>query len=448
MSSLSTSSASNNLPLPEPLSAGIEWSPAARRHRIAPDRLPVSDTVSERIEMVRHEMETVLRFWAYRPEMWNIVGFTAPGDTLPYAMSPNAHPIVEVVRTRMVVRRQHAGLSEGDAIARHAFMRYLTEHGLPVPALIARDADDGAGGRGSTWAAVPIAPLTDPQHAAGILYAIENAIYELQAYMPGQRFVSDGPHEEARLAAAGRTLGLLHQASFKYPSGEHVWPQDRSMRFLARAYLARIAGAGQDRRTPRRMASELRQLAGLVAKWVAIAEANLLAHRNLPWLMVHGDYQPRNLGFEGDHVVAIYDFDAIHRDWRLAELAYALLTFSGLCWEEQTPVAAEIAAANPPLVERGLDLDRARIFLEAYGSVAPAAPGEAELLADALLLTLPIIFVNGVGDDLIANGSGHTAQPPREWGRRIAWAASFPEWLDAHRSELSDSWRRASAPVH
>ena len=154
--------------------------------------------------MARHELATILRYWRYRPEMWQAAGFTAPADVRPYAGLSIAHPIIEVTQARMVVRRQQMGFSENDIIARHAFMAYLTECGLPVPSLVVRGPSTGAGAEGSTWAAVPIVPLTDPQHAAGIQFVIEHALYEIQVYVPDRHFVSDSPDEEDDLVAAAR----------------------------------------------------------------------------------------------------------------------------------------------------------------------------------------------------------------------------------------------------
>ncbi len=447
MTPRSTNSTSDNVPLSEPLLDEILASPSAPPYHVSPVHLAETHAPSEQIEMARHELATVLRYWGYRPEIWHVVGFTAPADVRPYAGASIAHPIIEVAQQRMVVRRQQMGLSENDVIARHAFMAYLTERGLPVPRLVARGPSAGA--EGSTWAAVPIVPLTDPQHNAGVQFVIEHAIYEIQVYVPGRRFVTDGPDEEDDLAAAARTLAALHQASFAYAGPMHRWPRERAMGALAQVYLERIAEAGrQERHLSRPIAAGLRRLARQGASRVKAAEQRIEAERDLPWMLVQGDYQPHNLAFApaadaNDRVVAIYDFDALHRDRRVAALAYSLLAFAGLRWEDQT--TSETGASNPPLVEHGLDLDRAVAFLRAYGTVEAPLPGEAELLGDALLLALPIVFANGVAEDLVFFGEReHLAHAPRECAPHIAWAESFPEWVEAHRATLRDAWKNAA----
>ena len=448
-SPLTTPIIPDDVPLNLPLLEKIIALPAAH---VSPIRLAETHALSERVEIARSELATVLRYWAYRPEMWQVVGFTTAADVRPYAALAIAHPIVEVTQARMVVRRQQMGLTENDVIARHAFTAYLTESGLPVPSLVGRGPGAGAGARGTTWAAVPIVPLTDPQHAAGVQYIIEHAIYEIQTYVPGRRFVTDGPADEDDLVVAARTLAALHGASLAYDGvggAAHRWPREREMGVLAEAYLARIAEAGrQDRHLSRPIAAGLRRLAREGARWVKAAESALDAQRDVPWLLVHGDYQPHNLAFAPvddaqDRVVAIYDFDALHRDRRVVELAYALLAFAGLRWDE--PTSAGIVASNPPLVAQGLDLDRAEAFLSAYGAVEAPRAGEADLLGDALLLVLPIVFANGAAEDLVFYAVGErAAHPTREYESHITWAESFPEWVAAHRDALRDAWQHAA----
>ncbi|HET9980466.1 MAG TPA: phosphotransferase [Ktedonobacterales bacterium] len=391
----------------------------------------------ESVDMARAEMNTALLYWGYRPELWKIIGFTASAAERLYAASPVAHPIVEVMQTPVVVRRQFLGVSERDIIARHAFMRYLTEQGLPVPALLSRPD-------GSTYAMAPIVPLTDPQQASGFTYVLENVIYEAQSYIPGRRYVTDGPAEDSYLAAAAQTLARLHRASFDYPGPAYAWPDERGALALAQVYLRRIAEASHGRHLARPIATGLRRLARVGSRWTTEAAANLEAHTTLPRLHIHGDYQPHNLAFEADHVCAIYDFDAMRWDWRLLELAYALFTFTGLRWEDD--VALPTPAPTPPLVARGLDADRARAFLGAYGQIAPPHPGEAELLCDALLLALPVIFANAVAQDLITvEGEAQVIHTARECREHVEWAETFPAWIAENREMLRDAWEHAAS---
>jgi homoserine kinase type II len=434
-------SMSPEVPPPDAGNAGDALPPLVGLRNISPLRMAKIHPPEEYVDRARYEIATVLQYWGYRPELWNIIGFTAAATDRLSAAAPVAHPIVEVVmqspvmmQSPMVVRCQPMSLSERDIVARHALMRHFTARGLPVPALLSRP-------EGSAYAVVPVVPLTDPQQADGFSYVLENAIYDVQAYVPGRRFVTDGPSEDSYLEAAAQTLAALHTASLDFPGPAHRWPEERSALALARLYVSRIAAASHGVEVSRALATGLRRLARAGELWVTAAAERIERQSDLPRLHIHGDYQPHNLAFEADSVCAIYDFDAMHWDWRILELAYALLAFTGLRWEDET--AASVAGATPPLVARGLDLERARAFLTAYGEIATPRPGEADLLGDALLLVLPVIFVNGVVDDLFsAEQSGRSIYSQRECRAHLEWAETFPAWVEAHRKELRDAWQR------
>ena len=420
--------------------AGDALPPLVGLRNISPLRMAKIHPPEEYVDRARYEIATVLQYWDYRPELWNIIGFTAAATDRLSAAAPVAHPIVEVVmrspivQSPVVVRCQPMSLSERDIVARHAFMRHLTARGLPVPTLLTRP-------EGSAYAVVPVVPLTDPQQADGFSYVLENAIYDVQVYVPGRRFVTDGPSEDSYLEAAARTLAALHIASQDFSGPTHQWPQDRSALAFARLYLARIAADSHGAEVSRALATGLRRLARAGERWVTAAAERIEQQSDLPRLHIHGDYQPHNLAFEADSVCAIYDFDAMRWDWRILELAYALLAFTGLRWEDET--AASVAGATPPLVTSGLDLERARAFLAAYGQIAKPQPGEAELLGDALLLVLPVIFVNGIADDLVsAEQNGRSIYSQRECRAHLEWAETFPAWVETHRTELRNAWQR------
>lgn len=402
--------------------------PMAGRHDLSLARMAKALAPEEYVDMARYEMATVLHYWGYRPELWTIIGFTASAAERFSAAAPVAHPIVEVVQTPVVVRRQFVSLSESDIVARHAFMQYLAAQGLPAPTLLSRPD-------GTTYAAPPVVPLTDPQQGGGFTYVLENAIYEIQTYLPGRRFVTDGSADDTYLAAAAQTLAALHHASSAYQGPIHRWPLERAPLAIAQIHLSRIADASHGTGIPRPIAVGLRRLAREAAQWATMAEARLAAFPGLPNIHIHGDYQPHNLAFEADRVCAIYDFDAMRWEWRILELAYALFAFAGLRWEDDAPSATP--SPTPPLVERGLELERAQAFLNAYGHIAPPQPGEADLLGDALLLILPTIFANGIVEDLIA----HSVYSPRECRAHLEWAETFPAWIETHRATLRDAWR-------
>jgi hypothetical protein len=63
-----------------------------------------------------------------------------------------------------------------------------------------------------------------------------------------------------------------------------------------------------------------------------------------------------------------------------------------------------------------------------------------DALGDALLLVLPIVFANGIAKDLVyRDGEPHRSHAPRECRAHLAWADSFPAWIEEHRATLRDA---------
>jgi Ser/Thr protein kinase RdoA (MazF antagonist) len=268
----------------------------------------------------------------------------------------------------------------------------------------------------------------------GHTYAVvEDGIYELQEWLDGQPFVSGGPGSEARLEAAARTLGRLHQASAEFQWQPHVWPEERTSEAIAQAYIDMIRQRAESERLPEPVRAGLARVAEQASAQLDPAVEALLGVPRPPELHVHGDYQAHNLAFAPDAVSAIYDFDAARWDRRVDELAYSLLYFTGVRWDERPSL-------TPPLIDDGLDVPSAHRFLEAYGDEAPPAEGEARLLADALTLAFPVVFANGVAEDLIFTED--YGEPPDEQDAlaRLTWADSFWLWLDRYRGTLAQVW--------
>ena len=353
------------------------------------------------------EAREALGFWGLVPEEWHVAG------TIITALEGITLPILAIGDERYILRKQPPDLAEHDVRFRHALVRALALQGLPVPA-----------------------PLVRP---GGQTYAVtaEGGIYELLQYQPGVAFVSGEPAEMSRIESAAATLGRLHQASADFAwEPPYLWPVERSPANLARAYVTLIGRAADDERLPPSVRAGLERIAEEASERVESAAEALDAVPDLPALHLHGDYQPHHLAFAGDEVAAIYDFTAAHWGRRLDELAYSLLYLTAVRWDEQPSV-------TPPLTDEGLDVLRAHRFLAAYGEEAPPAEGEARLLGDALALAFPVVFANGVAEDLIATDD--YAAPPDEEDAlaRLQWAETFWLWLDRYRDTLAEAWEGA-----
>jgi Ser/Thr protein kinase RdoA (MazF antagonist) len=357
---------------------------------------------TEVLDSLQDELDVVMGAWGLKPGTWRLSG------RVPTQFGMEARAVVEIADARYVVRRQMSELTENDTRFRQAFMGYLTEKGLPAPPLLPRPD-------GSTYGVV------------------ENGIYELQAWADGQPYLSDGPASDARLAAAAATLGELHQASTSFQWQAHRWSDDRSPQALADAYCHLIGQAAENEGHSAAIRQGLSRVSQSCRERIEPAARALEIRPGPPELHIHGDYQPHNLAFGPGGVTAIYDFDAVRWSRRIDELAYSLLCFAGARWDDASPL-------TPPLVDDGLDVLRAHSFLAAYRRVAPPASEEARLLADALALVFPIVFANGMAEDLIFP-QDFEGEPDEEAAlARLHWADTFWLWLDRYRGTLAQTW--------
>ncbi|HEX6541363.1 MAG TPA: phosphotransferase [Ktedonobacterales bacterium] len=355
---------------------------------------------------VRDEAVAVLANWGLAPADVQVV------DAVPGMAGTILRPVVEVRGQRYMIRRQPPDLTEADLRFRHAFMDHLSGAGLPVPRVLPRPD-------GSTYAIT------------------EDGVYEAQSWLDGQQFVTEDAESDAELAAAAGMLGRLHQASADFLWQPHRWPDERSADGLARAYNALIQQAAGHHAISDAVATGLTRVAETSEARREAAIAALTIEPAPPQLHIHGDYQAHNLRFTPPEVSAIYDLDAARWESRILELAYSLLYFTGVRW-----VGAD--SPTPPLVDDGLDILRVHRYLGAYGLEAPPAEGEAPLLADALALVFPIVFVNGIAEDLIFPDDFDDLYDEEDALARLHWADTFWLWLDRYRDVLAQAWESAS----
>lgn len=354
----------------------------------------------------REEAQTVLAAWELSANDVRVVG------AVPGMAGTILRPVVEVNGRRYLVRWQSPELTEADLRFRHAFMAHLRDAGLPVPGLLARPD-------GTTHA------ITD------------NGIYEVQEWLDGRQFATEDAAGEAELEAAARMLGRLHQASAGFQWQPYRWPEERSADGLARSYIALIQQAAEHQDAAIAVKSGLTRVAEACEGRREAAASALAVEPAPPQLHIHGDYQAHNLRFGASEVSAIYDFDAARWDTRLLELAYSLLYFTGVRWDDAF-------SPTPPLVDDGLDILRVHRYLGAYGREAPPAEGEAQLLADALALVFPIIFVNGIAEDLVFPDDFEHSGEEEDALSRLHWADTFWLWLDRYRDTIAQAWESAS----
>ncbi|MEO7001058.1 MAG: phosphotransferase [Ktedonobacterales bacterium] len=355
------------------------------------------------LDAVQDEAREALAAWGLHAGEWRVA------QLVPGMQGAVLRPVVEIGGARYLLRCQPPDLTEDDIRFQQAFMRHLTDAGLPVPTLLPRPD-------GHTYAIV------------------SDGIYELQHWAPGERFTTDDLLADQRIIAAGQALGALHQVSADFAWEPHSWPEERSAPALAQAYARLIREAAQHWQDQSALANGLERVADACEERIDDAVDALAIRPGPPQLHIHGDYQPHNLAFTGAAVAAIYDFDTAHWDQRILELAYSLCFFTGVQWTTD-------ATVTPPLADDGLDIQRAQRYLAAYGKEAPPAIGEATLLGDALALAFPIVFANGAAEDLIFPGDFEGEMDEEDALARLEWADRFWLWLDRYRDALTQAWQ-------
>ncbi|GAC1400958.1 MAG: hypothetical protein NVSMB49_14270 [Ktedonobacteraceae bacterium] len=315
--------------------------------------------------------------------------------------------LVEIDGQRYLLRERPEGLVEEDLQHRYDFQHYLQQVGIPIPPFL-------------------LTPQGEPVVTVG------EEVFELQQWASGELFSTADPRSLDWVAFAGTMLGRIHRASLQYTGRIHRWPSEVHMGSLVQNWL-HLARTKADQ-------SEIQAISVALSHWVDQWEAVLPAAmisigsgKGLPEFHIHGDYHALNLRFGSRGVTSVIGLEASRWEKRIFEVANGLFFFSALTWFAGS-------GETRPLVKRGFEPERAQRFLQAYAEVYPPVPGEAELLADALMLFAPIATINGPLETLFYVQEEPDASLIDDVMDRLAWASSLPMWLSRVRSSLSDMW--------
>ena len=331
----------------------------------------------------------------------------------PLEVAEHLSLLVDVQGERYVLRERPEGMLGEDLQHRYDFQRYLQQGGIPIPDF----------------------RLTAQGEAA---VTIGEDSFELQRWANGEQFSTADRRSLQWLESAGQMLGRLHQASQRYPGHQHHWPSEVHMGAVVQSYL-NLARTRADENNIQAISSALSNWAD---QWEALLPAAMMSigagRSALPEFHIHGDYHAHNLRFSASAVSAVIGLEASHWEKRIFEVASALFSFSALQWDADSNLTR-------PLVKRGFEPERARLFLQAYSEVYPPARGEAALLGDALLLVSPIASVNGPLEDLFYVQEELDEALIEDVLERISWATSLPAWLMRVRRSLSEMWEETAS---
>lgn len=264
---------------------------------------------------------------------------------LPGGGTANLNTVIETDRGRFFLRRRNLKYCTDDQLVfDHDLMRHLAAKAVPGPLpLKTRD--------GRTWV------------------RLQSETFELH------RFVAGGPHDRGNLEqikSAARELALFHLAVLDFKTkASKAWPRYDSP-FLIRAGLADLAKRG---------CSSHQDDLDYVRRQVALLEKELPDKRyaSLPRYVIHGDYHPANMLFNGNAVAGIFDLDWASRQPRLRDIADGVVFYAA-------ERATDIDGASIVSLTQAMTYNRERIhlFLSTYHHALRIKPEEMAVLPQFL----------------------------------------------------------------
>lgn len=244
---------------------------------------------------------------------------------------------------------------------------------------------------------------------------LEGRAYEMLPYVEGQRY----PYTEEATADAGHHLGQLHRTLSHFRTAGTI------------STLSYHDAPGIRRRLktslPERLGKNA-QVADLLedlhfAYNDATARVNRLGCDRWARQIIHGDWHPGNLLYQGDSVVAILDFDTLRMALPVLDLANGLLQFS-------------IQTGHPQLDRWSaeVELSRLRQFMAGYRLASEPTAHELKAVPNLMIESLiaeaviPIAVTGKLGPY-----DGHAFLKMIQ--RKI-------QWLTDHRQEVITELRR------
>jgi len=203
-------------------------------------------------------------------------------------------------RTYLLKRRSPKSRDPFRVAFAHGVQLHLAARGYPVPRLIGTRADRNS------------------------MLQLGEEIYELFEFVEGHRYDASSP----ATLAAGRSLGRLHALLADFDSVYRPPPTSFHALGIDAAFgqvPAAVAGVepGVDARWLERLVERLRSRYA-----EAGARVEELGWAAWPRRVVHGDWHPGNLVFNGEEVAAVLDFDTCRIEPLVADLANGCLQFA------------------------------------------------------------------------------------------------------------------------
>ena len=253
-----------------------------------------------------------------------------------------------------LLKRRAKGKDDGEKVAFcHAVQAHLAARQFPLPRLI-------------------------PTRSTGAsMLQHRGLIYEMFEFIKGT------PYDRSREATfeAGKILGLFHKLLRDFDPGEQpARGTYHASRTVATA-LSRIPATLQATEPDGDAAASATLVDRLRAAYIeAVQRVEREGLNDWPMQIIHTDWHPGNMLFQGTRVVAVIDFDASRLAHRIIDAANGALQFSILGASDDTDAWPD-----------HIDEDRFRTFIAGYDQVPEAVMSRAELRAVPWLMIEALI---------------------------------------------------------
>lgn len=320
----------------------------------------------------------------------------------PCGGTANASNIVVTRAGQFFLKRRNCRYSSPENLAYdHFVMRELQRHGLPVPKLVRTVT-------GSRWV------------------EYQGHVYEL--YHAIERGTTPNVIDDLQITVAGEMLAHFHVATENIaPPGNKAfgrfWDPKNALKLLRP--LTKRAQAGNVGTLEGMQATEAAAiLQALEREIVEIEEAvSDDVYEALHHTIIHGDWHPANLKFDGSVIVGIFDFDWVDYQPRMVDVADGLLYTCGIRPPVDGPGDIWSLTATPEL-----QMSRMRNFVAAYARACP--PDVTEITALPGLMAARWIYSRVDAADRKIK--------PEDQIRFVLREVMAPlEWLRKNRGELT-----------
>lgn len=251
-------------------------------------------------------------------------------------------------RKRYFLRRYAQGIREEEIRFEHGLIQHLANHGT-----------------------CPVAQVHSTRSGATYFRRVDDegvaSFYAVFDFLPGEdRYTWVGPRcSRGELRRAGALLAEFHRTASTFtPEGRRLEP--KILELLAVIEDAWCAAPSKSRGTTfdREVQAHLEVVRRSIVETRAVLQQAAPA---LPECIIHCDYHPGNLRFEGPEISGLADFDWSKQDLRAFDVALAVWYFC-VSWEGRADGRLRLAAAET--------------FLRAYQSHLQSHPALAPLSAE------------------------------------------------------------------